>query len=92
MSTLTDAQRAELAAITARDASSNEMWFTGPRGSFTAAAAKDRRFLLELVHTLLRSPEEPQNEDLRCVCCGATLVAGWVVHAPTCQAIPSCTR
>lgn len=54
--TLTDAQLAELAAITARDANSSEIWFSGPHGSFTAQAAKDRRALLALVDTLLRAP------------------------------------
>lgn len=93
--TLTDAQRAELAAITARDASSNEMWFTGPRGSFTAAAARDRRTLLELVHTLLLELEHypllPDTEDTSLCACGAFALDGTVVHAPSCKARTACT-
>lgn len=89
--TLTDRQRAELAEITARDAISHEMWFTGPRGSFTATAARDRRTLLGLVRQLTTELEDypllPDAEDTSLCPCGAFECDGRVLHAPRCTAI-----
>lgn len=88
--TLTVRQRAELAAITARDASCHEMWFVGP-GSFTATAACDRRALLGLVRTLMTELENypllPDAEDTPLCACGAFECDGRVLHAPNCTAI-----
>jgi len=101
MSALTDAQRAELVAIAGRDAMANEMWFIAPRGSFTAAAARDRRTLLELVRTLQAEnvtlrleledyPPLPDAEDDPLCACGAfAMHDGRVLHAPSCKAIPA---
>lgn len=94
--TLTDAQRAELVAITKRDAITNEMWLLGPPASFTAQAARDRRFLLEIVHTLRLElqayPLLPDTEDTSLCACGAFALDGTVVHAPSCKARTACTQ
>jgi len=87
---LNDAQRAELAVITARDASSVSMWFEGP-ASFTAQAARDRRTLLGLVRMLMTELEAysllPDAADAPPLCaCGAFECDGRVLHAPNCTA------